>query len=65
MNVYCRKSDNDMTEIICGVEEVKPVLRWMTEKLGGKVTSDDVVVVSLIPTESLVKRAMDQAEMKV
>jgi hypothetical protein len=64
MNVYSRRSGEDMTEIVCGVEEAKSTLRWMTEKLQGEVTSDGVVFVSLVPTEALVSEALRQARGK-
>jgi hypothetical protein len=64
MNVYSRRAGPHLTEIVCGVEEVWPLLRWLTHRLHGKVASDTGVFVSLVSTEALVSEAVRQGDVK-
>jgi hypothetical protein len=64
MNVFSRRVDDTMTEMICGVEEAQPLLKWPTDRLGGTTTTRGIVFTSLVPTQALIEAAMNQAEMK-
>jgi hypothetical protein len=60
MNVYSRRAGPFLTEIVCGVEEVRRLLRWLVKKVSGKVTSDEVALVAMVPTAALVQEASTQ-----
>jgi hypothetical protein len=60
MTVYSRRLGPFLTEIVCGVEEVKPLIRWLVKKVSGKVANDERALVALVPTAALVREASAQ-----
>jgi hypothetical protein len=57
MTVYSRRVGPFLTDIICGVEEVKPLLRWLVKRVSGKVANAEGALVALVPTTALVREA--------